>query len=198
LLFGQRGYFDLDWRDANNLPTPPHYQLQQSTAFFQHSSINSRRPIHKMAVLTATSNPKTILTTTHNTKPILTLLSPALTNSLYLAYILQQLLSTTTLFLLFRTYLLSLFLLQQSYHASQILAIQTLYAASVLGKKALWTSKRGMRLLWRSTERMRKKLFYEFMVFVLGSGGNAAILVVFWPGWIVIGGGIWGIRLICG
>jgi hypothetical protein len=151
-----------------------------------------------MAVLTATSNPTTILATAHNTTPILTLLSPAVTNSLYLAHILQQLLSTTTLFLLFRAYLLSLFVLQRSFFFSQLLLIQTLYAASVLGENAFWSSKHGMKVVWRSTEGMRKKLFYEFMVFVLGSGGNAAILVVFWPGWILIGGGIWGIRLICG
>jgi hypothetical protein len=145
-----------------------------------------------MAVLT---NPTTI--TTRNTKPILTLLSPAFANSYYLVTILQRLLSTTTLFLLFRTYLLSLFLLQQSYHASQILLIQSLYASSIACKNAYWASKQGMRVLWRSTEGLRKKLFMEFMIFVLG-GGNQFILVVFWPGWIVIGGGIWGIWSLCG
>jgi hypothetical protein len=149
-----------------------------------------------MAVLTAFPNPLPIVTTTRDTKPILTILSLALTNSLYFATILQRLLSTT-LFLLFRTYLLSIFLLQQSYHASQILLIQTLYASSVLSKNSYWASKHGMRLLRRSTEGMRKKLFYELMVFVLG-GGNPAILVVFWPGWIVVGGGVWGIWWICG
>lgn len=145
-----------------------------------------------MAVLKASSNPRTTPTTAHNTQPILTLLSPAFSNSLYLATILQRLLSTTTLFLLFRTYLVSLFLLQQSYYASQILLIRSLYASSILCKNAYWTSKQVMRALWRSTEGIRKKLFREFMIFILG-GGNQLILVVFWPGWIVVGGSAWGV-----
>lgn len=150
-----------------------------------------------MAVLTASRHPRTILITTQNTKPILDLLSPAFSNSLYLATILQQLLSTTTLFLFFRTYSLSLFLLQQSYHGSQTLLIRSLYASSILCKNAYWASKQGMKLFWRSTEGIRKKLFMEFMIFVLG-GGNQLILVVFWPGWIVVGGGIWGLWSLCG
>jgi hypothetical protein len=143
-----------------------------------------------MAVLIASPNPTTTLTTSQNTKPILSLLSPALSSSLYLATILQQLLSTTTIFLLFRTYLLSLFLLQQSYHASQVLLIRGLYASSLLCKTASWTSKRGVRALWKSTEGTRKKLFREFMIFILGEG-NQVILLLFWPGWILVGGSVW-------
>jgi hypothetical protein len=159
-------------------------------------TIDKLLPKSKMSVLAASTNPTTILTT-QNTKTILALLSPAFANSLYLATILQRLLSTTTLFLLFRSYLLSIFLLQQSHHASQILLIQSLYASSIACKNAYWASKKGTRLLWRSTERMRKKLFMEFMIFVLG-GGNQLILVLFWPGWIIVGGGIWGVWSLCG
>lgn len=43
---------------------------------------------------------------------------------------------------------------------------------------AAWNSKQGRRL--------RKKLEFEFFVLILGSG-NGLILVVFWPGWILIG-----------
>ncbi|KAE9371394.1 hypothetical protein N431DRAFT_426059 [Stipitochalara longipes BDJ] len=148
-----------------------------------------------MAV-TASSNPAARLATTQHTKPILTLLSPAVTNSLYFAAIAQRLLSTTTLFLLFRTYLLSLFLLQRSYYASQLVLIRSLYAASIAYEKTYWASKQGTRLLWQGTEGVRKKLFMEFIIFVLG-GGNQFILAVFWPGWIVVGG-IWSIWRLCG
>jgi hypothetical protein len=141
----------------------------------------------------ASSTPTTTLTTARNTKPILTLLSPTFSNSLYLATILQRLLSTTTLFLLFRTYLLSLFLLQHS----QILFLRGLYASSILCKIACWTSKQGMRVLWQSMEGTRRKLFREFMIFILG-GGNPLILVVFWPGWIVVGGGALGVWSVWG
>jgi hypothetical protein len=163
------------------------FKKEQSTIYRESS---------KMAVLTVSSSPKTTLATTHSTKPILTLLSPAFTSSLYFAAILQQLLSTTTLFVLFRSYLLSVFLLQQSFHVSQILLIQGLYASSVLGRNAYWVSKQGMSVFWRSTEGIRKKMFKELIIFVLG-GGNQLILLVFWPGWIVVGGGVWGVWCLC-
>ncbi|KAG6000926.1 hypothetical protein E4U21_004877 [Claviceps maximensis] len=43
--------------------------------------------------------------------------------------------------------------------------------------------------LWeaRSTQALRKKLFYEVAVFILGSG-NPVILLLLWPGWLVVGG----------
>jgi len=40
-------------------------------------------------------------------------------------------------------------------------------------------------------------MFFEFAVFILG-GGNQVILIVFWPGWIVVGGGVWGMWMVCG
>lgn len=41
---------------------------------------------------------------------------------------------------------------------------------------------------WNSKQcrRLRKKLEFEFFVLILGSG-NGLILMVFWPGWILIG-----------
>ena len=40
-----------------------------------------------------------------------------------------------------------------------------------------------------STRVLRKKLFYELAVFILGSG-NGLILVLFWPGWLLVGGAL--------
>ncbi|KAG5918472.1 hypothetical protein E4U42_006843 [Claviceps africana] len=42
--------------------------------------------------------------------------------------------------------------------------------------------------LWeaRSTQALRKKLFYELAVFVLGCG-NPVIVLLLWPGWLVVG-----------
>lgn len=43
--------------------------------------------------------------------------------------------------------------------------------------------------LWeaKSAQALRKKLVYEFAVFVLGSG-NFIILLLLWPGWLVVAG----------
>lgn len=54
-----------------------------------------------------------------------------------------------------------------------------------------------MKMGWKATESLRKKLLYEFADFVLGSG-NSLVLLVFWPGWIVVGGGVWGVKWVCG
>ena len=147
-----------------------------------------------MAVLTTTHHTSTLLskTSSHTNIQFLSLLSPALTNSLYFAAILQKLLSTTTLFLAFRAYFISTILLKQSYYASQILALQSYYASGVLARQAFRAWMMSMRLSWKATERLRKKLFYEFALFILGTG-YYGLLVVFWPGWIVIGGGAWAI-----
>jgi len=149
-----------------------------------------------MTVLTPSPNPTTLLSPSQRTN-ILQLLSPALTHSLYLATIFQQLVSTTTLFLFIRAYISSLFILRQSFCASQILLMQSYYASTRAYKQISPVAKQGLRQGWKATERLRNKLFFEFMVFVLG-GGSQVILAVFWPGWIVIGGAAGGIYWACG
>lgn len=43
-------------------------------------------------------------------------------------------------------------------------------------------------MIWNTayTQRLRKRVEYEFFTLVLGSGGNALCLMVFWPGWIFL------------
>jgi hypothetical protein len=125
-------------------------------------------------------------------------LSPALTHSLYLAFIFQRLLSTTTVFLLFRAYLLSDLLLRQSFYACEILLAQSWYASGIVAKQLFLASKQSLRLAWRATATLRKKLFFEFMVFMLGAGGNSIILLVFWPGWLVVGPPVLYLMWACG
>lgn len=42
----------------------------------------------------------------------------------------------------------------------------------------------------KNVQRLRKKLWYEFAVFILGSG-NMVFLMLFWPGWWVLAGACW-------
>ncbi|KAK3385298.1 hypothetical protein B0H63DRAFT_559934 [Podospora didyma] len=42
----------------------------------------------------------------------------------------------------------------------------------------LWDSKRSRRI--------RKKLELEFFVLILGPGGNSLLLLLFWPGWLIL------------
>ncbi len=54
--------------------------------------------------------------------------------------------------------------------------------------------------LWAApaAERLRKKLCFELALAVLGPGGNGVLLVVLWPGWVVVGGAAWGVWAVAG
>ncbi|CAK7216671.1 hypothetical protein SBRCBS47491_002907 [Sporothrix bragantina] len=41
--------------------------------------------------------------------------------------------------------------------------------------------------------RLRKKLYFEFALVMMGPSGNGFLLVVLWPGWLVLAAGIWGV-----
>jgi hypothetical protein len=137
----------------------------------------------------------------------LNLLFPAVANTFYFCTVLQRLLSTTTIFVVFRCYLLTLLVLRQwhvltlhsinvwrllllhSIYATRILIIHSSWASFLLVKQLVWGLKKG----WKTFEPLRQKLFFELMAFLLGSG-NAVLLLVFWPGWLFIGGtacGVW-------
>lgn len=55
-------------------------------------------------------------------------------------------------------------------------------------------SSKAVADLWesRTVRLVRRKLFFEFAVFILG-GGNSIILLLFWPGWLLVGGAFWGL-----
>lgn len=65
----------------------------------------------------------------------------------------------------------------QTFLVTKELATMSVAALSKLAWGA-WNSKQSRRL--------RKKLEFEFFVLILGSG-NGIILMVFWPGWILVG-----------
>ncbi|PFH55620.1 hypothetical protein XA68_17944 [Ophiocordyceps unilateralis] len=44
----------------------------------------------------------------------------------------------------------------------------------------------------RAVELVRARLFYEFALFILG-GGNALFLLLFWPGWVLVGFVLWAL-----
>jgi hypothetical protein len=76
--------------------------------------------------------------------------------------------------------------------------MQSYYVSALLAKQLFWTSKVSLQGSWEVTEKLRSKLFFELVVFFLGPGGNNLLLMVFWPGWIVVGGGVYGICWIVG
>ena len=146
-----------------------------------------------MAVLPPSSQ---ILASTTASSQILTLLAPALTHSFNFASIFRRLISTTALFVLFRAYILSALLLRHSLYTTQILLIRSYCATMLLSKQGCLATKTAMRMAWKSMEPLGKRILFEIALFLLG-GGNLLLLVIFWPGWIVIGG-VLGVWRLCG
>ncbi|KAJ9143076.1 hypothetical protein NKR23_g6841 [Pleurostoma richardsiae] len=75
------------------------------------------------------------------------------------------------------------------------LALCSFLASRSLVFRAVAFPDRAVRTLWNSktARRMRKKIEYEFWTFILGPGGNALFLMLFWPGWLLLGIAGWSL-----
>lgn len=83
---------------------------------------------------------------------------------------LQRVIASTVLYILLRLQSLLSIVLRQVFYTVQ---------------HAWRTAKAVVRHAWKRTEKARDKVFFEFMVWILNP--HAVALLVFWPGWILIG-----------
>lgn len=137
-----------------------------------------------MALLAASTS-KPSVSALHQRPDLISSLSPLL----HLAARFQQLLSSASLLLLAQTLFAGRALANTIFLASSIVACWTLFASKSLAASALRETRRLTWATWDSkrSRRIRKKIQYEFFVLVLGPGGNALCLLLFWPGWLVLG-----------
>lgn len=101
----------------------------------------------------------------------------------------RNIISSLSVFLCWQAYCLSSIALQNALYVSKILAFQA-YLSSKYGVWYTWlVSSSATSMVWNSriVQEWRKNSFHNFAVFILGSG-NGLILVLFWPGWLLIGG----------
>lgn len=94
-------------------------------------------------------------------------------------------LSSVSLFLFLRSYFIASHLL----FVSRVVALQSAIASKFVLFHTTLLTRRATWALWNSepVKRLRKKLEFEFFTFVLGGGGNNLFLMMFWPGWWVLG-----------
>ena len=59
-------------------------------------------------------------------------------------------------------------------------------------RKACWWH------LWAcpTAARLRKRLYFELGLTIMGPSGNGILLVVLWPGWLVLAASLWGISTV--
>ncbi|KAI0413311.1 hypothetical protein F5X98DRAFT_288047 [Xylaria grammica] len=154
-------------------------QTDRTTASAQFGAMAMSVSLPAGAVIVApTTNPLT--TSRLGSRLFATLLS-----ALHFTSYCQWLLGSALLSLLLRASLMAsvLFGLSQFASAQTFQATKTLvYRCARLSKQAAWA-------LWDSTRirRLRKKIEFEFFTLILGAGGNNLCLVIFWPGWGVLG-----------
>ncbi len=81
------------------------------------------------------------------------------------------------------------FSLATAAYATKILAFYALVTAKLGAFHGFTMSLKAAATVWdwKSTRILRAKLFYEFALFILGTG-NGFILLLFWPGWLLLVG----------
>ena len=107
----------------------------------------------------------------------------------------QQLIGSAAFHLLVRTYFAATILATVSLWASKSIAWRTFLASRVLVSRALFLAKRLAWTAWdgKRSRRFRKRLEFELFILLLGPGGNTLMLMLFWPGWLMLAALGWGV-----
>ena len=112
---------------------------------------------------------------------------------LRLALRVQLVVSTVTALFFTRFFAASTVTLAALLFATKVLLVHG-YALALWTGLQLAVAARGLAMMaWnsKSVRRLRKKLEYEFFVLILGPGGNALFLMIFWPGWLIAAAALW-------
>lgn len=104
----------------------------------------------------------------------------------------QKILSSATFLLTIRTFLAIRLIGEALLFASYIAAIRTALISKAAAFKSAVAARQIVWSLWNSKQsrRMRKKIEFEFFVLFLGPA-NVLCLMLFWPGWLVLGAAAW-------
>lgn len=147
-----------------------------------------QKPAHDMAILAApTSKPNLAMGQRQKSEVI------AFFEARQLTVRCQQVLSSVSLFLLLESYSLASIAAANLLVASSILAARSLVTLKFLAVKTAILLGQSSHAIWesRTIRQCRKKLFFEFMVLVLGPSGNGLLVLIFWPGWLVLSAAVW-------
>ncbi|GJN70689.1 hypothetical protein PLIIFM63780_002721 [Purpureocillium lilacinum] len=144
--------------------------------------------MERISLLTVSKVEPAVSISPHST--VVRRLSP----SLILASHCQRVLATLSYVVCLRAYLVASVALPHASYASRFLVAWAVGAAKTGAFHVLHMSSKAVADAWESqpVRQVRQKLFYEFAVFILG-GGNALILLLFWPGWLILAAAIWGL-----
>ncbi|KAJ4257532.1 hypothetical protein NW762_008656 [Fusarium torreyae] len=132
---------------------------------------------------------------THPRSDITRLIGP----SLQIALRFQSLVGSISVFLCLHACFFASITFAAVLYASKIVTLKAFIAAKFSAFHGFNMSSQAAVGVWNSknVQRLRKKLWYEFAVFILGSG-NMVFLMLFWPGWWVLAGACWAVWMLFG
>ncbi|KAG8673353.1 hypothetical protein FPOAC2_06796 [Fusarium poae] len=112
--------------------------------------------------------------------------------SLQIALRFQSLVGSISIFLCLRVCYVASITFASVLYASKTVTFKAFVAAKFSAFHSFNMSSQALASAWNSkkVQRLRNKIWYEFAVFVLGSG-NLIFLMLFWPGWWVLAGAGW-------
>jgi hypothetical protein len=125
---------------------------------------------------------------THPRSDITRLIGPAL----QIALRFQSLVGSVSIFLCLRACYVASITFASVLYASKTVTFKAFVAAKFSAFHGFNMSSQALASAWNSKkiQKLRNKLWYEFAVFILGSG-NLIFLMLFWPGWWVLAGACW-------
>lgn len=139
--------------------------------------------MEKVAILTASKVEPTVQIPPHAT--IISRLGPTVA----FAVRFQHIIASLSAVVCWQACVAASFSLAAAAYTTKIVAFYALVTAKFGAFHGLTMSLKAAAAVWdwNSTRVLRKKLFYEFAVFILGTG-NGFILLLFWPGWLFLAG----------
>ncbi|AEO55640.1 hypothetical protein MYCTH_2049580 [Thermothelomyces thermophilus ATCC 42464] len=112
----------------------------------------------------------------------------------------QQLIGSAAFHLVVRAYFAATIAATVSLWASRSIAWRTLLGSRAVVARALFLSKWLAWSAWDSkpSRRLRRRLELELFLWFLGPGGNTLLLMLFWPGWLMLAALFWGVWRLTG
>ena len=107
----------------------------------------------------------------------------------------QHLIGSAVFHLFVRTYFAATIVATASLWASKSIAWRVFLASRIIVARALFLASRLIWTAWdcKRSRRFRKRLEFELFILLLGPGGNSLLLMLFWPGWLMLAAMGWGV-----
>ncbi|KAL2152912.1 hypothetical protein VTH82DRAFT_4067 [Thermothelomyces myriococcoides] len=112
----------------------------------------------------------------------------------------QQLIGSAAFHIAVRAYFAATIAATVSLWASRSIAWRALLGSRAVVERGLLLAKWLARSAWDSkpSRRLRRRLELELFIWFLGPGGNTLLLMLFWPGWLMLAALFWAIWRLTG